>query len=107
VKVSSGEKRRKLLYNIKITLNIYGSGRLVACFQERAEWPTLVLSSPKFRVSLYSYDHYIPATDLSLYIVHCLDKNELMYQSWAVSFSRSRKSMVGYLFLTFMSISKK
>lgn len=92
--------------NIKISLNIYGTGRSVACFQERAEWQTLVLSSPKFRVLLYSYEHYIPAMDLSLYVVHCLGKNKLMYQSWAVSFSRSRKSMVGYLFLTFMSMSK-
>lgn len=106
MKVSSGRKRRKLLYNIKISLNIYVNGRSVACFQKHAEWPTVVLSSSKFRVPLYSYEHYIPAMDLPLYIVNCLNKNKLMYQSWAVSFSCSRKSMVGYLFLTFVSVSK-
>jgi hypothetical protein len=78
----------------------------MACFQERDERPTLLLSLPKFRVPLYNYEHYIPAMDLSLYIVHCLDKNKLKYHSWAVTFSRSRKSMVGYLFLTFMSMSQ-
>jgi hypothetical protein len=106
VKVSSGGKRRKLLDNIKISLNIYGTGISMACFQECAEWPTLILSSQKFRVPLYSYEHYIPDMDLSLYIVHCLGKNKLMYQSWAVSFSHSGKGLVGYLFPTFMSVSK-
>jgi len=102
VNVSTGGKRRTLLDNIKISLNIYGTGRSMACFQECAEWPTLVLSTPKFRALLYSYEHYIP----DMYIVHCLGKNKLMYQSWDVSFSHSRKSLVGYLFLTFMSVSK-
>ena len=71
----------------------------MACFQERAEWPTLVLSSPKFRVPLYSYEHYIPAMDLSLYIVHCLDKNKLMYQSWAVSFRVAGRVLLDICFL--------
>jgi hypothetical protein len=83
------------LDNIKRSLIIFGTGRSVACFQERAEWPTLVLISPKFRVPLYSYKHYIAAMDLSLCTVNCLDKNKLiMYQILAVSFSGSRKSMV-------------
>lgn len=106
MKVSSGGKRRKLLDNSRISLNIYGTGRSMACFQECAEWPTLVLSSPKFRVPIYSYEHYIQDMELSLCTVHCLGKNKLKYQSWAVSFSHSRKGLVEYLFPTFMSVSK-